>query len=122
MKRIFLISAAVAMFAACSPKVSSSNSNTSSSDKPTVDTTAMFASDIKPILEAKCTPCHFPAQGGNKAAFDNLAAASNHISDMLLRVQLKPDEKGYMPFRGKKEALTADEIAKLKAWQAALGK
>ena len=122
MKRIFLISTAVVLFVACSPKVSSSNSNTSAPDKPKVDTIAMFASDIKPILEAKCTPCHFPAQGGNKAAFDNLAGVSNHITDMLLRVQLKPDEKGYMPFRGKKEALTAEEITKLKTWQAALGK
>ena len=120
MKKIFFVSISVLFFIACSNKVISKTSTTS--DKPKADAGALYASNIKSILENKCTPCHFPNQGGNKPPFDSEAAAGNNIDEILVRVQLKPDERGYMPFRGKKEGLTAAEIASLKEWKAALGK
>ena len=124
MKKVFFVSFSVLTFIACSHKVisSTSSSSASSSEKPKADANAMYTSTIKAILEAKCTPCHFPSQGGNKPAMDSYTAASSQIDEMLVRVQLKPDERGYMPFRGKKEGLTAAEIASLKEWKAAMGK
>ena len=127
MKKIVFISFSVCTFIACSHKVINANAGsagnpTASSEKPKPDANAMYTSDIKPILEAKCSPCHFPAKGGNKAAFDNFTSASNQIGEMIARVQLKPDERGYMPFRGKNEPVTAAEIASLKAWKESLGK
>ncbi len=126
MKKIFFVSFSVLTFIACSNKVisktSGSTSNPPAADKPKADAGALYTSNIKSILENKCTPCHFPNQGGNKPPFDTQAAASSNIDEILVRVQLKPDERGYMPFKGKKEGLTAAEIASLKEWKAALGK
>ncbi|MFT3907986.1 MAG: cytochrome c [Ferruginibacter sp.] len=129
MKKIFFVSFSVLTFIACSHKVISKTSDSSSNgaapaaDKPkAADANALYTSNVKSIFENKCTPCHFPAQGGNKPALDTYAAASSLINECLERVQLKPDERGYMPFRGKKEGLTAAEIDALKAWKAALGK
>ena len=119
MKKISLLFLVFVCCYACSHKTTPVSTAPSS---PKTDATAMYESTVKPILEAKCSPCHFPAQGGNKAALDNYTAASNNITELLSRVQLKPEERGYMPFRGKKEAVTAAEIASLKAWKAALGK
>ncbi|MEO8769042.1 MAG: hypothetical protein ABI402_03125 [Ferruginibacter sp.] len=124
MKKVIFVSFSVLTFIACSHKVisSTSASGSASTEKPKMDATGLYNSNVKAILEAKCTPCHFPAQGGNKPAFDSYTSASSQIDEMLERVQLKPDERGYMPFKGKKEALTAAEIASLKEWKAALGK
>lgn len=123
MKKIILGSVALMTFLACSHKVTNSGSNSSAgSDKPKADANAMYTTDIKPIIEAKCTPCHFPDKGGNKAALDNFATVSNNITEVLERVQKKPDERGFMPFRSKKDPLTPAEIASLKAFQATVGK
>lgn len=119
MKKISLLFLVFVCCYACSHKTTPAASTPSNTK---TDATAMYESTVKPILEAKCTPCHFPSQGGNKAALDNYAAASNNINEVLSRVQLKPDERGYMPFRGKKEGVTEAEIASLKAWKTALGK
>ncbi|MEO6668499.1 MAG: hypothetical protein ABIN36_03415 [Ferruginibacter sp.] len=119
MQRIFFVAFSLLTFVACSHKVINASS---APGTPKADATALYVSGIKPILETKCTPCHFPDKGGNKASFDNYSLASSQIDEMLIRVQLKPDEHGYMPFKGKKEGLTAAEIASLKEWKAALGK
>ena len=120
MKKVCLAVSAVMVFIACSPKVSSSSSSTS--DKKKTDANALYNSEVKSIVEAKCTPCHFPDQGGNKAALNSFDAVSGHISEMIERVQKNPDERGFMPFKSKKPPLTAAEIASLKAFQSALGK
>jgi mono/diheme cytochrome c family protein len=74
-----------------------------------------YAGNVKALVQAKCTPCHIPAEGGRKAALDNYEAVKKYIDDMITRVQLAPTEKGYMPF--KKPALSAEEIALLKSWK-----
>ncbi|MBS1743265.1 MAG: hypothetical protein JST81_09540 [Bacteroidetes bacterium] len=124
MKRIFLASMSALIVLSCSHKVSGSGAsmNTKANDKPESDATSMYASAIKPIIEAKCTPCHFPDQGGNKESLNSYTAVSNNINEILLRVEKKPDERGFMPFRSKKEPLTAAEIASLKSFKAVLGK
>ncbi len=123
MKKIVLIFSVLVVFIACSRKVTNSSSGattTSSVDKAKAE--SMYASDIKPVLEIKCAPCHFPDKGGFKAALDNFTAVSDHITDMYSRVQLDPSDPKYMPFKGKREALTATELAKFKAFKEALGK
>ena len=124
MKKIVFVSFAVFTFIACTHKAISTAATPAPApaEKPKADANAMYTSNIKTIFEAKCTPCHFPAQGGNKAALDNYTSASSQIDDILVRVQLKPDDRGYMPFREKKEAVTAAEVASLKEWKLAMGK
>ncbi len=75
-----------------------------------------YAMDVKSIVQSKCTPCHIPADGGKKTAFDSYVAVRNNLDSIIRRIQLAPHEKGFMP--AKKEALPAAEIAVFKKWQA----
>lgn len=74
-----------------------------------------YAGNIKALVQTKCTPCHIPADGGRKASLDNYDAIKNAISDIILRVELAPTARGFMPF--KRSALSAEEIALLKSWK-----
>lgn len=76
-----------------------------------------YAQDIKPIMAAKCAPCHFP-ETGKKMPLDTYEAVRDNASDILRRVQLPQDHMGFMPFKGKKEPLTEAEIQLLKDWVA----
>ena len=75
-----------------------------------------YATDIAPIIEAKCTPCHFPAQNGSKDPLDSYETMKDHGKAALYRVTLSEEDPKFMPFKLKKPALTEDEITKLKAW------
>src|SRR3954465_13119181 len=88
MKKIFFVSFSLLLFVACSKKVTSTTS-TASSGNDAAKAEAMYNSDVKALLENKCTPCHFPDKGGNKASLDSYASASKHIDEILERVQLK---------------------------------
>ena len=74
-----------------------------------------YATNLQPVIEAKCSPCHFPAKGGNKKPYDNYANVSADIDGMLYRIQLNPGEKGFMPFMRAK--LSADTIAIFKQFK-----
>ncbi len=105
-KAPFIIILAVAIiFAACSKK--------SNPGKSVVKATT-YTTDIVPLLQAKCTPCHLPTKGGFKADFENYESAKKYGDDMLARVQLNPGEKGFMPFKHAK--LSEEEIAVFKKW------
>ena len=80
-----------------------------------VENLISYERHIKPMLLEKCTPCHFPEQG-TKKMLDTYQAVSKSMDDIILRVELDPSEKGYMPFKSKKPALTAEEIQTLKDW------
>jgi hypothetical protein len=69
---------------------------------------------MMPLIQAKCSPCHVPSKGGNKANFENYESAKKYGADILARVQLNPGERGFMPMRHEK--LTADEIVIIKKW------
>ena len=115
MNRIALSMYIIAVFmAACSPKVAPSTDAKSGKDKkmPTVS----YAADIVPIMSRSCSPCHYPAQGGKKEALDSYAAASKHAQDIIARVTLPQTDAKFMPYNLKKPALTAEEVALLKAW------
>ncbi len=101
---------------ACTKKMSPSNTAV----KP--DASAFFVSTVKPIIEAKCTPCHVPDKGGSEDDFSSLENSAKHIDEMLVRVQLNPKDPKFMPFKMKNDPLTPAEIASLKEWKAVLQK
>jgi len=74
-----------------------------------------YEANIQPIIVGSCSPCHIPAKGGNKEAYDNYANVKKDIDNILRRVQLNPDEKGFMPMKHPK--LSDSTIAVLKQWK-----
>lgn len=97
---------------ACSPKTAPTATEKPAPAVPKVT----YAADISPLLQAKCTPCHYPAQNGKKEPLDSREAAQKHINDIIARVELPQDDVKFMPFKLKKPALTPDEINLLKNW------
>jgi hypothetical protein len=59
-------------------------------------------------------PVIYLPRGGRKADLDNFDAVKKYIADIITRIELKPEDKGFMPF--KHEKLTDKEIAAFKAW------
>jgi mono/diheme cytochrome c family protein len=58
-----------------------------------------YESNLQTVIMANCSPCHIPAKGGNKKAYDNYANVKADIDDMLRRIQLEPGSRGFMPFK-----------------------
>jgi hypothetical protein len=75
-----------------------------------------FQKDILPVMQDRCTPCHFP-ENGKKKFLDTYAAVTNNIDDILARVQLPVDNKEFMPFKSKKEPLSDSLIMVFKQWK-----
>ena len=75
-----------------------------------------YATDVSPIIQSHCTPCHFP-DGGKKKFLDTYAAVSTNIDAMLFRVQLPRDSIRFMPWKSKKEPLSDSLIQVLKLWK-----
>jgi hypothetical protein len=96
----------IVIFAACSKK------NSASKTPKFIPTT--YTTDMVPLIQAKCAPCHLPSKGGFKASFENYEGAKKYGVEMLARVQLNPGDRGFMPF--KHEKLTAEEIVIIKKW------
>lgn len=76
-----------------------------------------YEGQIQPIMVQSCTPCHFPDQG-KKKFLDTYEATKSNIQDIIARVELPSDHPDYMPFKSKKPALTAEQIALMKSWVA----
>ena len=75
-----------------------------------------YATNVSTVIMANCTPCHVPAKGGNKKAYDNFANVKADIDEIIRRVELNPGERGFMPF--KKTAKISDStIAVFKQWK-----
>ena len=74
----------------------------------------LYETSVKPLIAAKCAPCHFPAEGGKKKPLDNYDSVKVVTADIIRRIELNPGDKGFMPFR--KPKLSADEIAVVKKW------
>lgn len=75
-----------------------------------------YTSDIKPIIENSCTPCHIPPQG-KKEAFDSYEHVKENIDAIISRVKLPQDNRKFMPPVNKKPALTDAQVAVLIEWQ-----
>ena len=74
-----------------------------------------YKTHIQPIMVAKCTPCHYP-KFGRKKMLNTYAAAKENITDILTRVQLQSEDIKFMPFKGKRPALTNQELELFKNW------
>lgn len=100
---VVLMLIVIAIFTACTKKASPAR---------IIPTT--FAVNISPLVQAKCTPCHLPSKGGNKADFENYESAKKYGPEMLDRVMIAPGQRGFMPKNHDKLADT--EIALIKKW------
>jgi hypothetical protein len=95
-------------------------SNCHSAKKSAAQTTTTtpglsYASAMKSIVGANCSPCHIPEKGGNKKALDTYDALKANIDDVIHRIELNPEEKGFMPFKHPK--LSDSTIAVFKQWR-----
>ncbi|HKC35805.1 MAG TPA: hypothetical protein VKB95_07070, partial [Chitinophagaceae bacterium] len=71
---------------------------------------------ISVVIMNNCVPCHIPAKGGFKKAYDNYANVKTDIDEMIRRIELNPTDKGFMPFK-KTARLPDSTIAKFKKWR-----
>ncbi len=89
--------------------------------------TVSFATDIKPIFEARCFDCHSSIKQKGDLRLDTLTdhwqrdeehwvikPGSADTSDLIRRVQLAATEKGHMPPKG--ERLTAEQVTLITTW------
>ncbi|HNU89191.1 MAG TPA: hypothetical protein PKJ94_12905 [Ferruginibacter sp.] len=112
MKHLFAAATLVILivFVSCAKKTNPSSATT---EAPKPKATS-YTVEVLPLLQAKCSPCHFPSKGGNKANFESFASASKFGAAMLDRIQKNPGERGFMPMRNPK--LSETEIATVKKW------
>ena len=75
-----------------------------------------YKEDVAPLLGQSCSPCHFP-DGGKVKFLDTHNAVRENIDDIILRVQLPVGSEGFMPFKSKRDPLTAEQIQLLKDWR-----
>jgi len=111
MKRITILSLFLAIV--CLPFCTTSKK--AAGDKKMTEPTVSYVTDVAPILQERCTPCHYP--GGKKKFLDTYAAVSENIDDIIHRVELPVDAEGFMPFKSKKEPLSDSLINVLKVWK-----
>ncbi|MGC4100655.1 hypothetical protein [Ferruginibacter sp.] len=75
-----------------------------------------FEKDVMPIMQARCTPCHFPPEG-RKKPLNNYETVKAGIADVIARVKLPQEANGFMPFKNKKPPLSDSLINVLVQWQ-----
>ena len=75
-----------------------------------------YHKNVEQLLVANCSPCHFPAKGGNKLALDNADTANANIDNIIARIEKHPGDKGFMPF--KRARLSDSTINVFKQWKA----
>ncbi len=109
-KTYFLLAFAILLFS-CSKKTTAP-----ATTRQEVVPQVYYAAQVAPLLEKSCAPCHYPAQDGKKLPLDNYDAAKKHAAAIISRVELPQDDPKFMPFKLKKPALTAEEIALIRNW------
>ena len=104
----------IIIFAACSPKATPAKTETTTVTprKPNATT---YTGAVQSLIQAKCTPCHLPSKGGNKANFETYATAQKFGEAMVKRIEMEPGTRGFMPFRSPTK-LSAEDIAVFKKW------
>ncbi len=103
------IAIAALVFANC-------NSTKKTASAPAVPKST-YATNITSAVTTYCTPCHIPAKGGNKKAYDNYANVKADIDEIIRRIELNPGERGFMPFK-KAARLSDSTINVFKQWKA----
>ena len=110
MKKYFTLAAAIVLVILLS--------NCHTAKKASAKTTApnlTYQANIQSLVINNCSPCHFPAKGGNKKPLDTYDAVKANIDDMIHRIELNPTDKGFMPFKHPK--LSDSTIAVFKQWR-----
>ena len=74
-----------------------------------------YTGNVKPLIQASCSPCHIAGQG-NKKDYSSYANAKGDIDDILRRIQLNPTDRGFMPFKHPK--LSDADIHVFQQWKA----
>lgn len=77
-----------------------------------------YEKKIAPILEHSCKPCHFPDAGGKRRALHEYERVVKNVEHILKRTQKEPGSKGFMPYKSKRDPLTAQDIQTIKDWAA----
>jgi hypothetical protein len=109
MKKITLI-----VFTICSLAVFQNCNNSKKIAKtPTV---LSYNKDIMPIMQASCTPCHFPPEG-RKQALNTYADVKANIAEIINRVKLPKSDTKFMPWKNKKPPLSDSLVNILVEWQ-----
>ncbi len=75
-----------------------------------------YEKDLLPIMQASCTPCHFPPDG-RKEPLNNYDAVKSHLPDIITRIKLPQTDNRFMPFKSKKPALSDSLINVFVQWQ-----
>lgn len=92
-------------------------SNCSSTKKATATKPALtYEANVQAVVLANCSPCHIPAKGGFKKAYDTYASVKADIDQIIRRIELNPGERGFMPFK-KTQKLSDSTIAIFKQWK-----
>lgn len=110
MKKFFVLSAIVTsvfLFANCHSAKKAMNT--------AVVAKFTYEANLQTVIMANCVPCHIPAKGGNKKPYDNYANVKTDIDEIIHRIELNPDERGFMPF--KRAKLSDSSIAVFKKWR-----
>jgi hypothetical protein len=109
MKKIIVLAAVVSVVLV--------STNCSSSKKAAAPAPAKltYETNMQTLIVANCSPCHIPAKGGNKKAYDNFTNVKTDIDDMIRRIELNPADRGFMPF--KKAKLSDSTIAVFRKWK-----
>jgi uncharacterized membrane protein len=115
MKKIIISTLVLAVIVIVSCTKKASPAKTAEAEMPVKAPTVTYTANVKELIQAKCTPCHIPANGGRKKSFDNYDSTKKYVDDIVRRVQLDPTVRGFMPF--KNLPLATEEIALLKKWQ-----
>jgi hypothetical protein len=76
-----------------------------------------WQTDIAPVMQVHCSPCHFPDKGGQKKPLNTYEATKDNIDEILLRVRLPHDNIKFMPFMSKKEPLSDSLIQVFQLWK-----
>lgn len=111
-RKTLVLSGVLFFVAACSQKTAPA----AKVEEPYTGPKVTYNEHIAPIMERSCSPCHYPAQDGNKQALDTYTAVKDEYKDVVYRVQLPQDHFRHMPFKNKKPSFSAEEIEMLKNW------
>ena len=84
------------------------------SSKKLAKTKVTYQANIQVLVATNCSPCHFPDKNGMKKPLNSYTAVRDNIDEILHRIELKPEEKGFMPF--KHPRLSDSTIAVFKQW------
>jgi hypothetical protein len=87
----------------------------SSSKKAAKTAVITYDASVMSVIAEKCTPCHIPDKGGRVKPLNTYEAVRADIDEIIRRISLNPDEKGFMPF--KHDKLSDSTIAVFKQWK-----